>query len=231
MSAPREMPTSGASMQEFEPQRVDYVAPEGSGRLGAVQAGFPLWLARWTIGRLGETRSDSWRAFDIGQRGATRSFLARDLRRPYPKAHIDGFAGMVRAGTATAFDGSATSWSEAINTDNDSLLTLNGLPAGLVLSIGDYVGFKWDAAGAPASSHWRRAMSRVTVAGTASGTGTATITVEPPLPTVVPAAAIAHLDRPACVMRKLTEESRLEPIDRGGGIRGGLLVGLQDLRA
>jgi hypothetical protein len=129
-----------------------------------------------------------------------------------------------------AFDGTASSWAETINGDDDSLVTLNGLPAGLVLSIGDYVGFKWDAEGAPPDSYYRRALVRVVVGGVASAGGSVTVTSEPPVPLVVPVGAKAHLDRPACVMTMLSADTRLEPIDRSGGIRGGNIVAVQDLR-
>jgi hypothetical protein len=229
MKPPTEMPGSGAALQEFEPQRVDFSAAEASGRVGGVQAGFPLWLGIWTIGRIGSDRSDQWRAWLVGQRGQQRRFYGRDLARPYPKAHIAGFAGMTRAGGG-AFSGSATSWSEAIDSNDDSRITLNGLPAGLILSIGDYIGYKWDAAGASAGTYHRRALQRVTVGGTASGAGIATVTAEPPLSIVVPGTAIAHLDRPACVMTLISDQTKLDAIDRRLAVRGGTVAGIQDLR-
>lgn len=229
MIAPFDMPESGAARQEFEPQRIDYAAPEAGGRVGGVQAGFPLWLGIWTLGRVGEARSDEWRAWMARLRGQMRRFYGRDLRRPYPKAHITGFAGMTRAGGG-AFPGSALTWSETINSDDDSRVTLTGLPVGLILSKGDYIGFKWDAAGEAAASYHRRALVRVVVGSTASGAGSITVTSEPPIPTVVPVGAVAHLDRPCCVMTQITDQSKLEAIDRSGGIRGGSVVAIQDLR-
>src|SRR5437868_14970158 len=113
MKAPLAMPASGASMQEFEPQRIDYMAPEAGGRVGGVQAGFPLWLATWTIGRIGADKSDEWRAWLLRMRGATRRFLGRDLSRPFPKLHASGFSRMTIIGGA-AFTGAASDWSENI---------------------------------------------------------------------------------------------------------------------
>lgn len=230
MKAPLTMPTSGAALQQFEPERVDYGAPEASGRVGGVQAGFPLWMGVWTIGTIGAQKSDDWRSFLLQLRGATRRFLGRDIARPYPKAHINGFAGMMRAGGGS-FDGSATSWSEAIQADDDSEVTLNGLPVALELSVGDYIGFKWTATETGVAGLPWRALVRVVVGGTANGSGVLTVTTEPPVPSCVPGSAIAHLDNPACIMALIGDRSKLDAIDRRLAIRGGTITGIQDLRA
>jgi hypothetical protein len=142
---PLEMPTELYSQHEFELQRVDYSAPEAAGRIGGVQAGVPLWMGVWTLDQvLCPEESDEVRAFMAQIRGATRRFLGRDIGRPYPKAHAGGFAGMTRP-DASPFDGTATSWSEAITADSDSQVTLRGLPVGLTLGVGDYIGFHWVA--------------------------------------------------------------------------------------
>src|SRR5947208_3317843 len=105
MKAPLEMPTDFYSQVDFDIQRVDYSAPEASGRLGGVQAGFPLFVGTWTIDVVGQAESDAIVAFKDQMRGQTRRFLGRDLTRLYPKQYPAGFAGMVRAGGG-AFDGS-----------------------------------------------------------------------------------------------------------------------------
>lgn len=232
MKAPLTPPSSGASLQEFEIQRIDYAAAEAGGRVGGVQAGFPLWQATWTIGKLGEDKSDEWRSFDAELRGATRRFYACDKRRPYPKAHLGGFARMTRVG-GTPFDGSATSWSQAIDSDGDCIVTLHGLPAGLVMSTGDYVGFKWSATDDPVAGLPWCTVARVVRGGggMADATGTLTLMIEPPIPPAVPGTATAHLDNPQCVMTKITDQSKLNPIDRRGAITGGTVVAIQDLRA
>jgi hypothetical protein len=229
MKDPLTMPTSGAALQEFEPQRVDFTAPEASGRIGGVQAGFPLWLAVWTLGKFGPDISDAWRAFFASLRGATRRFLGRPKDRPFPKAHIAGFAGMTRAGGGS-FDGSATSWSETLNSDDDAELTLQGMPDGLELSIGDYIDFRYAATDAEVAGVPWRALVRVTEGGVADVTGEIMVIVEPPVPAAVPPGAIAHLDNPACVMALVTDKSRLDAIDRRLAVRGGTIVGLQDIR-
>ena len=229
LMVPRDMPTTGAALQAFEVQRVDYHAPEAGGTQGGVQAGFPLWAASWTIGRIGEDRSDLWRAWFTRMRGSQRRFLARDLRRPYPKLYPGGFTGLSRP-SGGGFNGAAASWSVAIDVEGDCLLTLNDLPAGLLLSLGDYVGFRWDDPAGSAGNWYRRALVRVIEPATADGTGKLVARVEPPVPSLVPPTAPAHLDQPACVMKMLSDQSNLDVIDRRGAIRGGTIVAVQDLR-
>jgi hypothetical protein len=215
----------------FEPERVDFAAPEASGRQGGVQAGWPLWTARFEMDRNTPEDAALLRAFFARLRGRIRRFYCWDLSRPFPLAYPNGFAGLTRAGSSTAFDGSATSWSQAINSQGDALITLNGLPANFKIAVGDYIGFKWNAAGAPAGSFERRTLARAVLPATATAAGQAQVMVEPPVNTaLVPAAAIAHLDNPRCVMQLVPEESKLGVIGTGAWMSGGSLVAIQDLR-
>lgn len=230
MKAPLEMPTDFYAQVQFELQRVDYAAPEAAGRVAGVQAGFPLWSATWTIDVVGPDELDAMRAFMLQIRGATRRFLGRDLLRLYPKLYKGGFAGLNRAGGG-AFDGTATSWSEAINADGDSAVTLENLPAGLVLSQGDYIGFSYVATESAVAGLTWHASVRIVTGGTADAEGNVTVTSEPPVPSAVPAGATAYLNEPACVMTLVTDSSSLPAIGRGGVAQGGQFVGIQDIRA
>lgn len=218
MKAPLTMPYKGASRQQFELQRNNFLAPEASGRVGGVQAGFPLWLAVWTLTDMRPEKSDEWRAFLSQLRGTLRVFLGYDRQRSLP-----------RTGLVAAFDGEASSWSETINADGDSELTLSGLPSGQVLSQGDYIGFRYTATeNGVAGLEWH-ALVRVVV-GATSGGGSTMVIVEPPVSPSVPPDAVAYLDTPKCVMRVLTDQTSLEAIDRRGAIRGGTLTAIQDIR-
>jgi hypothetical protein len=230
MKAPIEIPTDFYAQVEFDIQRVDYLAPEAGGRVGGVQAGFPLWQAVYTLDTVGQDESDEIRAFKDRARGATRLILGRDVLRPYPKAHSGGFAGMLRAGGG-AFDGSATAWSETINADGDSLVELHGLPVGLTLGLCDYVGFHWVATEGDFAGLTWHACVRVNVGAAADGTGEVTVTCEPPIPSVVPPTATAYLNRPACVMRMLIDQTKLQAVGKRLAIGGGQLAFIQDLRA
>jgi hypothetical protein len=101
-----------------------------------------------------------------------------------------------------------------------------------VLSVGDHIGFKWDAEGADEGSFERRTLARAVLPATANGSGVAVVTAEPPLNTaLVPSGAIAHLDNPMCVMQLVPEDSQLGPIGAGGILAGGAITAIQDLRA
>lgn len=227
MKAPIAMLSDYVAQQTFELQRVDYGAPEASGRIGGVQAGFPLWAAVYTLGRMPEADSDQWRAWLTGLRGATRRFIAHDLARLYPRQHPDGF------GAFGSFTGAASGWSSSVNSDGDCELELNlGTDAaGLVLSQGDYIDFRYSATETAVSGLAWRAMVRVVAAATADGSGDVTVTVEPPVPDAVPDAAVAHLDQPGCIMALVVDQTNLGPVDRLYSINGGQIVGVQDIRS
>ncbi|MGR4892288.1 hypothetical protein ACIPPQ_14770 [Sphingopyxis sp. LARHCG72] len=232
MMHPLSMPElpSGIARVQFEPERVDYAAPEASGRQGGVQAGWPLWLATFELEKVDRDSADMWRGFIARLRGRQRLFLASDPTRLYPKAAPRGFAGMVRAGGG-AFNGSAIAWAQNVDADGNADIGLTGLPEGLALSVGDFIGFKWDATGAAAGTYGRRTMARVVIPGVVSNAGAVTVGIEPPLDMlVVPAGAIAHLDRPACLMRQIPDRSSIGSIGTGGALSGAVLVAGQDLR-
>lgn len=223
---------SGIARVRFDIERVDFGAPEASGRQGGVQAGWPLWAARFEIDRSDPDSADLWQAFFDRMRGRIRRFYAIDPKRRMPKLYRFGFAGLVRAGTSTAFDGTATSWSQSIDSLGNALLTLNGLPAGMQISVGDMVGFRWDASGFAGGNMMRRTIARAVLPATATGAGQAQFAIEPPLNTsLVPAGAIAHFDNPAAVMQLVPEDSQLGPVGSGGILSGATISAIQDLRA
>ncbi|MBB3940690.1 hypothetical protein GGR39_002347 [Novosphingobium fluoreni] len=217
---PRQLPASFASQQSFDLMRVDYESPEAGGRTGAVQAGFPRWLASWTVARTSHVKSDEVEAFVTSMRGRQRVLMAGDVRRPYPLAHIQGFRRMT-VGSAP-FTGACGGWSQTIDDAGNAMLTLTGVPAGLRLSWIDYVGFRWTAAGSPAGANDRRALVRVVEPGKANPAGVIVVAVEPALPLWIPAGAVAHLDKPMCLMR-LTQETKIAPVDRKQRITGSVI--------
>jgi hypothetical protein len=235
LTYPRDMPAKGRAGQQFDIYRIDYSAPEAGGALGGIQSGVPRFYSIWTLGKMGADASDALQAFADSMRGGQRRFYGRDLSRPYPKLYQGGFARMRRTGGAP-FDGSATSWSETTDAEDNSLLTLGGLAAGLILSIRDYVGFKWDCGGDPEGSYKGRALVRLVEPAIVDGAGSVTVNVEPAVPAIVPEGAIAHLDNPCCIMGLMTDQNstlgytQLGPIDRSLAMQSGTIVALQDLR-
>ena len=211
LSFPLSLPAEGIEANRFEPLRMDFLAPEMSGRVGAVAGGWPLWEAEYQLGGMTEEAADGISAFKDALRGPQRLFYGRDLARPYPRAYPTGFAGMTRAGGGSFAAGTASSWS--VNTARD-VLTLNGLPASFVISRRDYVGFSWTTGG-----QQRRHLVRAMEAVQASAAGVAVVTVEPAVHPVVPGAATSRLANPDCLMR-LTPETRLGAVDLTGAISG-----------
>jgi hypothetical protein len=221
---------SGIARVQFEIERVDYAAPEASGRQGGVQAGWPLWSAKFDLDRSDPDSADLWNSFLSRLRGRQRLFLAGDPTRAFPKSAPGGFDGMSR-GSGGLFTGAALGWSQAFDAGNNALLGLAGLPANFVLSHRDFIGFKWDAAGVPAGSFGRRTIARVVQPAIANAAGAVTVMIEPPIdPLVVPAGAVAHLDQPLCLMRQIPEQTNIGPIGGGGAMGGGTITGIQELR-
>lgn len=213
ISYPLAMPSCGPRSQSFELERVDYLAPEAGGRMGGVTAGFPLWKMSVSLGTLSVAQSDQWRSFMALLRGAQRPFLAWEVARRLPHAYQNGMP--------AGFSGAAASWSQAIDSNGFAVLTLTGLPSQLVLSPGDYVDFRWGS--------YSRALVRVCEMVVASTGGAASFTIEPPVPSLVPGTAVAHLDNPACLMKLVPGQSQLGPVERRGAISSGTLVAVQDL--
>jgi hypothetical protein len=58
-----------------------------------------------------------------------------------------------------------------------------------------------------------------------------TVIVDPPVPDAVPADAVAHLDQPGVTMTIIADQTSFEPIDRLYSVRGGQIVGIQDIRS
>ncbi len=226
------MPVRGAALQYFEPQTVDFLSPEAGGRGGAIAAGSDLWAAEWQLGKMGARTSDIWRAWAARVATSRRSFVARDLARPYPLKYVlQGFAAMTQADGSGPFTGAASDWSQSIDGEGEPQLTLEGLPSGMILQTGDYVGFKWDSAGADAGTYDRRALVRVDEGmWFANASGVVTVPVQPAVSLAVPATAIAHLDRPGCVMRFVPADRRVGAIDRRLAVAGGTIAAVQDLR-
>lgn len=221
LTYPLAMPPVGPGAEQFELQRFDYPSVT-NGAVAGVSAGWPLWKGRWTLGQsISRFQSDEWRALVDSLDGQQKTFLGREYAKALPRAHAQGFGGMVRAGGG-AFDGAATSWS--VNTDRDEV-TLSGLPVGLTLSHADQIMWRWTTGGEA-----RRSLVRVVTPAVADGSGVITVSVRPPLPTVTSSSAVADLVDPCCVMRLVTEETQVGEKDRRGRVSA-TIVGLQVLRA
>ena len=217
---PRPMPAVGAMSVTFEPAGVDYMSPETGARIGAVAAGWTLWRMRVSLNNMAEPDSDLWREWLASMRGSRRLLLGRDLSRPGPRFHADGIP----------FGPQPSGWSQTISADGNAILHLAGMQPGSVISVTDYIGFKWDALGAAAGTYGRRALVRACERAIVAADGSASMIVEPPVHNVVPPGAKAHLDQPACLMRLVTGSTQLgEQVVDGYTASGGTIEAVQDL--
>lgn len=172
----------------LEIQRLDYLSPVVGGRLTSVTAGWPLWALEAEPRFRTEAEAEAFAAFLDGLRGPQTPFLAGP-ERPLPLAHAKGLPG--------GWNGDAATWS--INVTRDQL-TLAGVNAQTVLMPGDRVGFRWKTGGED-----RATMVKV-ITGAAGAAPS--LTVEPPVPRVVPGAAVAHVFKPQALF-KLTPETEV----------------------
>jgi len=199
---PRAMPSRGINLQRFELKRSDHLSPVLSGAVGSVTAGWPLWEAVWSWAEMDEGRSAEWHAWIDSLRGSQRLFYGCDQMRRVPRAYR-------QSGLPAGFSGNATSWS--VNSTRE-VVTLNGLPAGFKLLPNDYIGFEWGST----------KCTKVKVLE--AGTGTSiSVTVEPAVPNLVPASAVARVKDPRCLMR-LTPDTALDPIGVTRSLPGTLLA-------
>jgi len=210
---PQPLPLDFCGAVNFAPQRVDYTAPETSGKSGGVQAGFPRWLGMWTVGTISRRKSDELCAFVDARRGAQRLFYGYEVGREIPRFHQGGIPF-----TATPGD-----WSQAVADDGTVMLTLEDVMPGMVISHRDYVGFKWDG--------WKRALVRSIGLAVAQADRTITFPIEPSVPTLVPEDATATLSRPDCLMKLDPQQTQIGDTGRKLAIVSGKIVGLQELIA
>ncbi|MAY32786.1 MAG: hypothetical protein CMM86_09295 [Rhodovulum sp.] len=137
----------------------------------------PVWMARFETFPIIEAEADALEAQIMGLRGALVPFWCHTARRPVPLS--------VEAETAPALGAPVVA---GIGADRDAL-SLSGLPAGFVLSAGDFVSVDLGAD--------RAALIRLVGSGVADGAGvTPAIPVVPGVAAGVAVGMAARLDRP-----------------------------------
>ncbi|MFC3579132.1 hypothetical protein [Sphingomonas hylomeconis] len=195
----------------FELQRVDFLSPETGGRLGALTAGFPLWMASWPMANsIGRVKSDEVTAWVDSMRGAGKRFHGRDVSRPAPRYHLGG----------VPFTIHPSSWSQTFDADGTAILQLTGCLSGMVISHRDYIGFEWDG--------WKRSLVRAIEPATATAGGVLQFAIEPPVPPITPSGAVVNLAAPTCLMR-LTKDTNVGAMTRRLSVSGGKIAAVEDL--
>lgn len=157
-----------ASIKVVEsPRLIDWretVSPNRGGTPGGINLARPLWRISYATTELTKAELGEIEAWRDSMYGTLGYFKALHADRKYPLGRPQGYTGVVKAGTATPFDGTGTI--SAVNTSL-SRLTLSGLPAtadwapGLLK--GDVVSV--------ATSGGGRQLFRATAAGAGNGSG------------------------------------------------------------
>jgi hypothetical protein len=137
------------------------ISPLRSGRQIALDIGPNLWLGEWRSEAMDATKMGVARAW-FDTLSSIQEFYGYDQYRQYPLAYANtGFLG--------GFTGTCTLTSVTL----PYTIVLGSLPAGFILSPGDYLSFDYT------SGTTVRALHRVSEGGTASGGGSLTIEVRP----------------------------------------------------
>lgn len=190
---PRALPSAFVTRADLILERKQTVSNEAGGKLISAELAPAYWRLRLETTPRSRAEFDAWVAWQNSLRGAARFFLGRDVRRGrYPLAYArTGFADLERAApTGGAFDGTSD---DCDFTDNQAP-TIGKLPAGFVVSIGDYVGFTFTGG---------RTLHRFTEAGAADIDGNVALALEPEIPALVPSDAVANFLAPNALMKIL----------------------------
>lgn len=120
----------------FWPLQRQELSRTAGGRTQAKDLGSALWRASFTTAPARLDDAQDVEAALISLNGSVGSFLAHDVRRPFPKAHPGGFSGTLAI--------------SLLFTENAFSVQLSSPDGGLTLSPGDYIGFEYGAGGSRA---------------------------------------------------------------------------------
>jgi hypothetical protein len=168
---------------------IDRVLAASRARGGAVQVaerGRSLWRCAFTTAPLKGVHFEAWRAWLDAQRGGLNTFLAFDTQRCRPQAYPGSSWSLVR------WDGSPFDGTGDVLTSTGYHVELANLPAGYVVTPGDYLSWPWGST---------RTLHRVVQGGIATGAGQITVQVEPDVPTDAGLPETVKLERADAVFR------------------------------
>lgn len=194
---PRNFPRTFFQRSLFDLQRSLNTATSGSGARQVMERFDPLWYAEWTVANLSREEYGEWHAWILSLRGGAKPFWGFDPHRRFPQAYPTNFLS-VMPGNGTLVSASGTS------------IVFNGCPAGLVLSIGDYVSV--------VTTGGLRSLHKLVEPAVANGSGQATVEVEPRVVMPVSAGAVVRLADASCLFR-LIEVTGLERTNAATGFR------------
>lgn len=151
---------------------------DGAGRLTTIDYRLPYWQASFVTAPISEDDCLALEALLSSLDGMSRTFLARDTRREFPR----------RGPQSAAYGGAIIT---AFGTGRRDV-SFTGLPAGLVLSEGDY--FSVVVSGTPRL--FRLAQGKTATLGSASN-----LECRPAIPGSVAANTPVTFAKPACAMK------------------------------
>lgn len=183
---PRSMPTDKFESATFELVRNDAINRAG-GRISSHGLFDPYWSFKATTIPLYADDRAKWRAWSMSLKGAANAFLAFDPECVYPLAYGESVLNLARA-AGGAFDGTATVAGTTATT-----ISLSGLPADYVASVGDNVSVQLTTG--------RRTLHVVQEQKTGESDGTISLAIEPPVIGTVSLAQPAQLVRATCTMK------------------------------
>lgn len=158
LSFPRSLPSDFRVVgMSFPPAPMLEVTPLRSGRQISKNLGPTLWRPRYESAPLTPAQAGVVRAL-YDTLTSVEEFYAYDLLREYPLAYAGGWGGLTVGGNP--FNGLG---SLADVASNNKEIDIVNLPAGFVLSPGDYLAFTFSTS--------LRALHRVVAAKTANGSG------------------------------------------------------------
>lgn len=164
------------------------------------------WMASYQTKVLSRAAFEEWAAWLDSLRGGLRMFKGRPARRKWPMAYPKGFGALTVSGSP--FDGTGNLAS--ISSTTRDVVTVNQMPVGFSLAVGDFFSI-------PVGT--RQHIHRVVVAATASGSGTATFSVEPPIRPNATTGTEVRFEAPYCDM--VVTSRSLSPFANG---RGGMVA-------
>lgn len=183
---PRQLPFDPAGMSEcwFDLPDATVLSPSGKGLvINVSQVSDPVWKGMFESGILSRDNQAIWSAWHKSLKGGINTFITFDVRRLRPRAYPNANAPGDISG---AWDGTVAVSALGLS----GALSLADVPPGYLFKIGDRVGLEQSS---------KYGYYEVLEDTTASGGGTATITVTPNLHTgVFTTSAVCRLWRPWC---------------------------------
>ncbi|MEQ1407780.1 hypothetical protein ABK249_22935 [Neorhizobium sp. Rsf11] len=195
MADPIPLPTFGGGRRDWTECKFDPIQPRDTNqmegrRTEAQTFGTPYWVARYVAKPLLRTEYGVMDAFMMQAGDDGETFLAYDAFRPRPIAHDTGRPLSGTRATGGAFNGQANLQAIA----NSRTIVVSGLPAGFVLSPGDYVEVR--------KSALVRSLHRIMAAATSDAGGVVTLSIKYGLDTgIFHVADTVHFEKPSCTMQ------------------------------